>query len=172
MKKVLSLFLILIFLLNPVFAQNVTSSETPSVQTQAEQILNDLNNLIEKLQKKKGRANHIKANKIALIKRKLVRAVNSNPPAKCYQRLKIAINNLYGLVSELGSGISCGPPIIPPFFLQIKLSLAPDCLPPDITPDQLDETFVDLNPIYDNARALIKIDDDSSEIPDVCEQIN
>ena len=172
MKNILILILIgLTFGFNIALAQNETSSSggTPSVQSRAEEILSRLNALQAELKSKKDAKSRTNARKIKSITQKLVRSVNSNPPAKCLDRLKVAMNDLYGLVSKLGQGIACGPPIIQPFLQKTTFQLNPDCILPDFGTDQLDETFVDLNPIYDDTQNLTLIDKDSNDIPDVCE---
>ena len=172
MKNILILILIgLTFGFNIALAQNETSSSggTPSVQSRAEEILSRLNALQAELKSKKDPKSRTNARKIKSITQKLVRSVNSNPPAKCLDRLKVAMNDLYGLVSKLGQGIACGPPIIPPFLRNAQEQISPDCAIPDFGPDQLDPTFSELLGIYDDARALTHVDVDSNEVPDVCE---
>ena len=178
MRKVLAtglMIITLVFFTGKMFAQSSSSDSTestqPSVEARAEQILLRLNALQAKLKKEKDRASRLKLKKLKLITQGLVRAVNSIPPSRCLKRLKVSMNDLYGLVSELLVGISCGPSVIPPFFPEAKVLLSPDCIMPEeeITTDQLDDTFVELNPIYDDARELIKVDDNSNGISDVCE---
>ena len=176
MKKVLiisSIILTLAFAVEKVSAQDVTSSSggVVSVEAQAEQILGRLKTLQEELnsKSKKDKISHLRARKVKLLIRKLVRAVNSVPPTKCLERLKIAMRDFYNLVSEVGTGIACGPPIILPFLERTEFALSPDCIMPDFTPDQLDPTFVELNPIYDDAQKLSIVDDDGNDISDVCE---
>ncbi|MBI3591619.1 MAG: hypothetical protein HY094_09630 [Candidatus Melainabacteria bacterium] len=174
MKRVLVIGLItcmFTFIMGKAPAQDASSSSggMVSVEAQAQQIIVRLKTLQGKLNSEKGRINHLRAKKIKLLIRKLIRAVNSIPSTKCLEKLKVAMYDFYGLVSEVGSGIACGPPIIRPFLQQVKLSLTPDCIPPDITPDQLDPVFVELNPIYDDAQKLSIVDYDGNGVSDVCE---
>ncbi len=182
MKKYLVIFLIVLIFFFPItldksLAQSssdtsdeATTGITPeSAQTIIDKVLQDLSSVYEKFQHKKIRSRKVKARSVAILKRKLIQAVNSVPPAKCTARLKIALNDFFGLISELGQGISCGPPILPPFFDK-TLPLTPDCIPPDdLRPDQFDQAFSELNPIYEQARKLANIDNDDNSVPDVCE---
>ncbi len=182
MKKYLVVVLAVLIFLFPItldksLAQDssdtsdTSTSITPPASAQAiiDKVLQDLSSVYEKFQHKKIHSRKVKARSIAILKRKLIQAVNSVPPAKCTARLKIALNDFFGLISELGQGIACGPPILPPFFDK-TLPLTPDCIPPDdLRPDQFDQGFSELNPIYEQARKLATIDNDDNSVLDVCE---
>ena len=166
MKKIILIYLIIVsFLINTVFAQ----TETSSIEDQLGQLLESSQSLQKELRNKKDRESHRLARKLKLITRKIISAVNSVPPTKCLSRLKPAMKDFFELVSDLGSGIACGPPIIPPFLRINKLSLNPDCLPPDLAPDQLDLNFSETLGLYDKARDIFHIDTNTNEIPDACE---
>ena len=140
-------------------------SSEPSVSDQAKQIIQDLTTLQAKLQKKKDKKSRTDARRIKLLIKKLSRSVQAASDSVCLDRLKAAMNDFFGLVADLNVGLSCGPVIIPPYFAKAVSPLITDC----IIPDQLDSTFIELNPIYDSARDLIRIDKNDNSIPDVCE---
>lgn len=190
MNKGLIVFLLFIFclFLSPVlkssvaYAQDSSSSGSVSDDTSSDvkpesgeeilaKVLQDLNSVYEKLLAKKIKSRRVKAKQVLSISRQFDRAVNSTPPSKCTLRLKAAIRDFYGIVSKLGQGIACGPPILIPFDRFHHVELNPDCLPPPdgISTDQLDSGFIELNPIYDKARRLSIIDNDENDVPDVCE---
>ena len=165
MKKIIVVLIIISFLTNTVLAQ----TETSSVEDQLGQLLESSQSLQKELRNKKDKESRRLARRLKLITRKIISAVNSVPPAKCLSRLKPAMEDFFGLVSELGSGIACGPPIIPPFLRMNELPLNPDCLPPDLAPDQLDLNFSETLGLYDKARDIFHIDTNTNEIPDACE---
>ena len=158
---------------NSVFAQTADTSagNDASVQSKLDELLVTLSNVSSQLRSIKDPKSHRAAIKIKLIKRKIVKAVNSIPPEKCLGKLKIAMNDFYALVSKLGQGIACGPPIIPPFLQVANPPISPDCaLPPeDVVPDQIDPGFSESLGAYDTARDIFHIDSNSNEIPDACE---
>lgn len=160
------------------YAQTDDSTSKLSAQEQLDQVLDTLSALNKTL--KSQRRKRPIAIKIRLITRKIIRAVNSVPPSKCLEILKIAMDDFYGLVSDLGSGISCGPPILPPFLPEgesTDTDLGINCLPPpepgELTRLQIGGpfggAFADVNPVYNECRDLFQIDDNGSNIPDVCE---
>ena len=169
-------FIMFGFLTIPAYAQDETSSsggdtttpettEVLSPEQQLDQLLQDLDDFQKELRHKRGKPNHLIGIKIKLISRKIDRAVKSTPPTKCLGKVKIAMDDFFKLVSELGTGIACGPPILPPFLRTLYAQVAPDC----ILPDQLSENFSMSYGIYTKARDLFHIDKNSNEIPDVCE---
>ena len=171
MKKIITICLtIMCFLPNAVFAQE----ETIPIETQLDEILRDLNNLQETFKHEKGKHPKLVARKLKLIGKKIDRAVKTVPPKNCLSRLKIAMKDFYELTSDVGTGIACGPPIIPTFFDREKDNgpLTINCLPP---PDegflraQLGDLFSEVYGLYNRARDLALIDKNTDEIPDVCE---
>lgn len=155
------------------------SEETLSVGEQLDELLQSLSSLQANL--KKNKRKRPVGRKIKLITKKIIKAVNSIPPEACMETLRLAMDDFYELVSDLGLGIACGPPILPPFLPgeddnNLVEPLSGDCLPP---PDELFErlqiggpfggSFADVNPIYNEARNLFQIDTDKSNISDVCE---
>lgn len=150
--------------LNLSFAQ--IAAEPSTLQIQTESIFNGLDTIYKKFRKKKGKENRIKARKVLEINKKFKQAIFSSPRELCFKRLKVTVNLLYEYVSELNIGISCGPNILPsPFLEDIQPPLISDC----IIPDQLNELFIELNPIYEDTRELALIDNNENEISDVCE---
>jgi len=146
------------------FAQ--VSAEPSTFQLQIESILNRLEATHKKYRKKKGKENQTRARKVRQISRKLNQAIFSDSPEGCFQKFKQSVNLLYEYVSELNVGVSCGPNIpLSPFLEDIHSTLVSQC----IAPDQLNELFIDLNPIYEDIRELAFIDNNENEISDVCE---
>ena len=182
MKKTLFITLLTLSIIftGSVYAQDSTSTEeTLSVEERLGDLLANLSSLQTTL--KKDRRKRPVARKIKLITKKIIKAVNAVPPENCMKVIRIAMNDFFGLVSDLGSGIACGPPILPPFLpggdsdLPID-SLSSDCiLPPDEQLGRLQiggpfgGSFSDVYPIYNEARDLFHIDTNSSDISDVCE---
>ena len=179
MKKLTILLFLstcLIFI-SPVHSQTDGSTTELSVQEQLDQALDSLSSLKQILQSK--RAKRPIARKIKLITRQIIRAVNSIPPDKCLQTLTKAMDDFYGLVSELGSGIACGPPILPPFLPEGDTStdLGVNCILPE--PNEpvsrlqiggpFGGAFADVNPVYNQCRDVFRTDIDGNNIPDVCE---
>ena len=151
-----------------------TSSSSVSIETQLNEILRDLNNLQETFKHERGKQPKLVARKLRLIEKKIDRAVKTTPPLNCFKRLKIAMKDFYELTSDVGTGIACGPPIIPTFFdrEKDKEPLTINCLPP---PDegplraQLGDLFSEVYGLYDRTRTLALIDKNTNEIPDACE---
>ncbi|GEM_PF-2929902 len=176
MKKLIVLCLSLsLFFSTVAYAQGDIESEEPlTVEEQLESLLADLSSLQKSL--KKNRRKRPVAREIKTITKKIIKAVNSIPPESCMNTIRQAMKDFYDLVSELQLGIACGPLIIPPFLPggdePILEKINVDCLPPD---DLLQiggpfgGAFVDVNPLYDEAKDLFQIDSDESEISDVCE---
>ncbi len=181
MKKVIVLVLLsfaLSILSVPVSAQidlssgsggDTTVVDTPSVEEQAAKLLANLNSAVKALKHERDRKSKIASKKLKLIAKRIDRALKLTPQ-KCFDEIKIAMDDFFGVVSDLNVGISCGPAILPPFLDREVDVLTPDCgLPPDeVLPDQLG-SFGEVNPIYEDARDLFHIDVDSSNIPDACE---
>ncbi len=140
------------------------ATSMPTVEEQVNDLLASLDSLEKTLKKEKDRSSKAAAKKVKLIGKKIGRAINSTLPEKCYEGVKIAMNDFFALVSKLGTGIACGPPIIPPFLDRNNDSITPDC----ILPDQLG-AFGEVNSVYDIARNLFHIDKDGSGISDACE---
>lgn len=172
MKKILTALLILVLCINPVCAQTTDpEEETPSIETQLDEILGDLNDLYKSLKKQKAKQAKITANKIKLISRKIDRAVKTIPPNSCFEKLKVPMNDFFKLVSDLGIGISCGPTILPPFFDTEPLVV--NCIPPpeedELLRAQVGRPFSEVYGAYTKARDLVQIDTNINEIPDICE---
>ena len=159
-------------------------SQSPSeeilIEEELNQVLDSLASLKHTL--KTQRAKRPVGRKIKLITKDIIRAVNSIPPETCLKQLKAAMNNFYGLTSELLAGISCGPSVLPPFLpgedeFPFRENLTTDCLPPP--EDEIFErlqiggpfggAFTDVNPVYEECRDVFQIDSDENEISDVCE---
>ncbi|MBI2996761.1 MAG: hypothetical protein HYY52_08685 [Candidatus Melainabacteria bacterium] len=172
MKKII--FLVLCFSLltfNFSYAQTDESSggEDLSLEEQLDNLLSDSNGVCDQFRKSKIRKDRMAARRLKIITRQIVRAVNLTSPQKCLGQLQMGMNALYKLVSDLGIGISCGPPILPPFLgeeddIAIN-SIKPDC----IQPDQLGNLFSEIYGLYTRARDLFHVDTDANEIPDACE---
>ena len=146
------------------------ATSMPTVEEQVNDLLASMNSLVKTLKRARDRRSKLASKKVKLIAKKIDRAINSIPPEKCYEGVKIAMNDFFALVSELNIGISCGPSIIPPFLDRANEVLTGDCaLPPEeVLPDQLG-AFGEINPVYDTARNLFHIDEDGSGISDACE---
>lgn len=183
-KKLFNLFLIfcLVYVFSiPVTAQSevTTTEEELSVENQLDNLLAGLSSTQKAL--RKDRRKRSVARKIKLITNKLIKAVNLVPPRKCMDVLRVAMDEFYELVSNLGSGISCGPPILPPFlpgedFDSLPTKLTQDCLPPPDEPLErlqiggpFGGSFSGVYPLYEDARDLFQIDSNDTEISDVCE---
>lgn len=164
----------------PVYSQTSDSIDEITVEEQLNELLASLSSLQKTL--KKQRIKKPIARKIKLITKNIIRAVNSIPPDKCLQTLKDAMDDFYELVSGLGSGIACGPPILPPFLpgeedLPVDEDLSINCIPPEFDEPiarlqiggPYGGAFSDVNPAYNECRDLFQIDNDGSNIPDVCE---
>ncbi len=184
MRKLILVFLSLcLFFTHTAYAQDDTTTPeaTLSVEEQLESLLADLSSLQKSL--KKNKRKRPIAREIKTITRKIIKAANSIPPENCMKTIRLAMDDFYELVSNLGSGISCGPPILPPFLPggdttePLIEALSADCLPP---PDEFPlerlqiggpfgGSFADIYPIYNEARDVFQIDGDTSEISDVCE---
>ena len=174
--KNIQILLVLSFLLYsiPVMAQEdlppsgdgeiSIATSTPTVEEQADDLLLSLNSVVKTLKKERDRRSKIASKKLKLIAKKIDRALKRTPPEKCYEEVKIAMNDFFALVSDLNVGISCGPAIIPPFLDRNNDPITPDC----ILPDQLG-AFGEVNPVYEDARDLFHIDEDDSGISDACE---
>ena len=174
MKKV-------IFLLFVVFVLVTTSLKSIAQEdTQPETLNEKLNNLLDDtkaalqdLRKQKDKKTKGAYKKLRLINKQVIKALNTIPPAKCLDSLDNAMQDLYGLVSELNVGISCGPVLIPPFLPGTESRdepITPDCaLPPEMRSTPFNSAFSVINPLYDNAREIFRTDTNQNEMPDVCE---
>ena len=166
--KLILIFLVSCLVINLSFDKSFAqiSAEPSTLQIQTESIINRLDTAYKKYKKKKGKENRIRARKIKEISRKFNQAIFSDLSERCFRELKMAVNLLYEYVSELNIGVSCSPNILPsPFLEDIPPPLISDC----IIPDQINSLFIDLNPIYEDARELALIDNNENEIADVCE---
>lgn len=168
-----------LLVLSPTYAQVESSSEELSVEEELDQVLGTLSTLRKTL--KKNRQKRPVANKIKRITREIIKAVNSIPPEKCLEKLTDTMNEFYELVSDLGSGISCGPEILPPFFPEGEIEneddLGINCIPPPEFEDDIafqiggpfGGSFADVHPVYEQCRDLFQIDEDLNNISDACE---
>lgn len=182
MKKIISLLFISILFTNyiPVYSQTDSTTEEPSIEEQLEEILSTLSSLQKTL--KHERRKRPVARTIKSITRRIIRAVNSVLPDKCQTTLKIAMDDFYELVSDLGGGIACGPPILPPFLpgeeTEIEDDLDINCLPPPEEDEVIARlqiggpfggAFADVHPVYNDCRGFFQIDTNGNNISDVCE---
>lgn len=182
MKRLILIFLSFVLLVStsPVYSQTGDSTDEITVEEQLNELLESLSSLQKTL--KKQRIKKPIARKIKLITRNIIRAVNSIPSDKCLQILKDAMDDFFELVSDLGSGIACGPPILPPFLpgeedLPPDTDLSINCIPPEFDEPisrlqiggPFGGAFSDIHPAYNQCRDLFQIDNDGSNIPDVCE---
>ena len=168
MRKIIICLTIMCFLTNTVFAQE----ETIPLETQLNNLLHDLNSFSESLIHKKARQPRSTARKLRSIERKIDKAVKTIPPSSCLEKLKSPMNDFYKLTSEIGTGIACGPPIIPTFFDRKSPDpITIDCLPPPDEPlrAQLSDLFSEVYGLYNTARDLVRTDINTNEIPDICE---
>ena len=168
MKKIIvGCLTIICFLPSAVFAQE----EMIPIETQLAEILGDLNDLQGTLKHQKAIQSRSTAKKLKLIGKKIDRAVKTIPPSNCLKRLKVAMDDFYGLTSDLGTGISCGPSILPPFLERKEPEpLTTNCLPPeDELLAQIGSPFSEVYGLYNQARDLFHIDVNTNEIPDSCE---
>lgn len=182
MKKII-LFLFLSVLLTyciPVYSQTDSTTEEPSIEEQLEEILASLSSL-QKTLKEEKRKRPI-ARTIKSITRRIIRAVNTVPPDRCLTLLKVAMDDFYELVSDLGSAIACGPPILPPFLpgeeTEIEDDLDINCIPPPEDNEVIVRlqiggpfggAFSDVHPVYNDCRGFFQIDTNGNNISDVCE---
>ncbi len=147
-----------------------SGGQTLSLNEQLDQLEKDTSTTIEELKKEKDKKT---ASKLKSIERKIIRALNSIPPDKCLGKLKTAMDNFFGLVSDLNVGISCGPVIIPPFLPGTDSTdspITPDCaLPPEMRTIPFNGAFSLVNPLYDDARGIFRTDTNENNMPDVCE---
>lgn len=175
-KNIFVLFLISVALVVTlqVSAQTSSSSsssggETLSTEDQLNQLERDTSDAIEKLKKERDKKT---AKKLKTIERGIIRALNSIPPAKCLGILDKAMQSFFDLVSELSTGISCGPAIIPPFLPgtdNLDTPVTPDCILPEMRAIPFNGAFSLVNPLYENASNLFRIDENENDMPDVCE---
>lgn len=172
-KRTFILIFLFLFLSNPniLYAQTDTlDSSTVTIDT----VLNDISDLIERIKtNNKDKASKTKVRKLLVLKRKLDKAVKLIPPDKCNELFKEGTYDFYALVSKLSEGISCGPPIIPPFDLEPSTAqtVGPDCLPPsEKLYNQIRvNIFSECYGIYQKLRELYSTDLNENGISDVCE---
>ena len=130
----------------------------------------DTRDVIKKLKKERDKKT---AKRLKTIETKIIRALNSIPPAKCLDVLDKAMQDFYSLVSDLNIGVSCGPIIIPPFLPgtdNTDTPVIPDCiLPPEMRTIPFNGAFSLVNPLYEDARDVFRVDENENEMPDVCE---
>ena len=181
MIKKITLLLVLVFTLTiTTLKSTAQTSSSSSGGTQTETLNDKLNNLLaetktalEDLRKQKDKKSKSAYKKLRLINKEIIKALNTVPPAKCLDALDKGMQDLYGLVSEVNVGISCGPVIIPPFLPGTSnrdVPVTPDCaLPPEMKVTPFNGAFSILNPLYDNARDIFSTDTNQNEMPDACE---
>ena len=147
-----------------------SGGEILSTEEKLDQLERDTSDVIGNLKKEKDKKT---AKKLKAIETKIIRALNSIPPAKCLDVLDKAMQSFFGLVSDLNVGVSCGPVIIPPFLPGIDNTdtpVTPDCiLPPEMRTIPFNGAFSLVNPLYDDARDVFRTDENENEMPDVCE---
>ena len=180
MKRIICL-LFLVFLTLTVPLKSTAQTDSSSAGDNQSETLNDrLNNLLtdtktalEDLRKQKDKKTRSAYKKLRLINKEIIKALNTVPPDKCLDALDNGMQDLYGLVSKLNIGISCGPIIIPPFLPGTSnrdVPVTPDCgLPPEMRATPFNGAFSIINPLYDNARSIFRTDENQNEVPDVCE---
>lgn len=180
-KTILLLFLsVLLTYCIPVYSQTNSMTEEPTIEEQLEEILASLSSLQKTLKEEKRK--RPVARTIKSITRKIIRAVNSIPPDKCQKLLRVGMDDFYELVSDLESGIACGPPILPPFLpgeeTEIEDELDINCIPPPEDDEVIARfqiggpfsgAFSDAHPVYNDCRSFFQIDTNGNNISDVCE---
>ena len=176
---IIFLSFILLVSTSPVYSQTSDSTDEISIEEQLNELLGSLSSLQKTL--KKQRIKKPISRKVKLITRNIIRAVNSIPPDKCLKILTAAMDDFFELVSDLGSGIACGPPILPPFLPGgeeiVDEDLSINCIPPEFDEPiarlqiggPYGGAFSDVHPAYNQCRDLFQTDSDASNIPDVCE---
>jgi len=181
MKRTIFLLFVVFALLTTAPKSIAQTDSSAAGDTQPETLNNQLDNLLadtktalEDLRKQKDKKTRSAYKKLRLINKEIIKALNTVPPSKCLDALDNGMQDLYGLVSKLNVGISCGPIIIPPFLPgtdNTDTSVTPDCaLPPDeMRAIPFNSAFSIVNPLYDNARDIFRIDENKNEMPDVCE---
>jgi hypothetical protein len=173
MKKAFLILLLIITINLPSYAQtdsDSSSEETVTIDT----ILADISDLRQRIRKNNKDKSSIKTSKTLLsLERRLDKAVKLTPPSKCNEVFTSAVKDFYALVSKLSEGISCGPPIIPPFDLEVLTSqiIGTDCLPPsdESSSRVLVNVFSECYGIYEKTRQLYQVDLNGNGVTDVCE---
>lgn len=177
MKKVILILLVLIGInfWNYSYAQ----TDTQTLNERLDSLLTTFKETQATLKKQRDKDSRKSYREIKQIGKRTIKALNLVPPVKCLKVLNDAMQDLYSLVSDLNTGISCGPNIIPPFLpgadeldMPAEGTVGPDCiLPPDegfqTTP--YNGAFSVVNPLYDEARDVFRTDSDGNNMPDVCE---
>ncbi|OGI06827.1 MAG: hypothetical protein A3I68_00600 [Candidatus Melainabacteria bacterium RIFCSPLOWO2_02_FULL_35_15] len=182
-KSILFLFVITAVLIIALKSTAETDSSSSSGGSKPETLDSKLNDLLadtkttlEDLKKQKDKKARAAYKKLRLINKQVIKALNAVPPAKCLDVLDDAMQDLYSLVSELSTGISCGPAIIPPFLPgtdDTDTLVTPDCiLPPEMRATPFNGAFSLVNPLYESARDVFRTDENENEMPDACEGDN
>ena len=180
MKKIILLSFVIFILLTTSVKSIAQTDSSSTGDTKPETLNNRLDNLlvdtktaIEDLRKQKDKKTRSTAKRLKVIERKIIKALNTVPPAKCLNILNDGMQDLFGLVSELNVGITCGPIIIPPFLPGTENTDSPittDCiLPPEMRATPFNSAFSVMNPLYETARDIFRTDTNKNEMPDVCE---
>ena len=159
------------------FSQTDTSTtgdtESETLSDKLDNLLADTKAALEDLRKQKDKKSRLAYKKLRLINKEIIKALNKIPPAKCLDALDTGMQDLYGLVSELNIGISCGPIIIPPFLPGTSnrdVPVTPDCaLPPEMRATPFNGAFSLVNPLYETARGIFRTDTNKNDMPDACE---
>jgi len=176
MIKTIFILVLLICFINTTFVYAQTDSGTSSEEdvVTIDTILADISDLRQRIKENNRDKSSIKTSRTLLsLERRLDKAVKLTPPSKCNEVFIAAVKDFYALVSKLSAGISCGPPIIPPFDLEpvSAKSLGPDCtLPPDEPVSRIRvNIFSECHGIYEKLRGLYNDDLNGNGITDVCE---
>ena len=180
MKKII-LVLLFLFVINA-FNYSYAQTEPNALNEQLDSLLTTFQETKSTLKKQRDKDSKKSYREVRQIGRNIIKALNSVPPEKCLKVLNNAMQDLYSLVSELSTGISCGPNISPPFLPGAdELSMheeenvvEPDCiLPPEEEFQTTPYTgpFSVVNPLYDEAIDLFRTDSDENNMPDVCESV-
>ena len=178
-KNILLLFLVFVLLTtsSKSMAQTDYSSagnaQSEALNEELNSLLDDTKTALEDLRKQKDKKTKASYKKLRLIYKQVIKALNTVPSSKCLDILDRAMQDLYGLVSEVNVGISCGPVIIPPFLPGTSnrdVPVTPDCgLPPEMRTTPFNVAFSILNPLYEKARDTFRTDTNKNDMPDVCE---
>ncbi len=173
--KNLALYFLVIFVLTatPLNSKAQEDTQPETLNDQLDNLLGDTKTALEDLKKQKDKKARSAYKKLRLINKEIIKALNTVPPAKCLDALDNGMQDLYGLVSKLNVGISCGPVIIPPFLPgtdNTDIPVTPDCaLPPEMRATPFNGAFSVVNPLYENARDIFRTDTNENDMPDACE---
>ena len=172
-KNIFVLFVVFVLLTTSLKSIAQEDAQPETLNEKLNNLLDDTKAALQDLRKQKDKKTRAAYKKLRLINKQILKALNTIPPAKCLDSLDNAMQDLYGLVSELNVGISCGPVIIPPFLPGTESRdepVTPDCfLPPEMRALPFNGAFSVVNPLYDSAREIFRTDTNQNEMPDVCE---